>query len=347
MTTIPLPLRFRGAPGSPYTRKMRAYLRYRRIPYELIIYNSREDHDLPVPRVPLLPTFFLPDDDGQLVGVTDSTPLIRRFDAELEGRAVIPPQPAIAFIDALLEDYADEWLTKPMFHYRWAYEADVAKAGSILPLWGRTAVDDETLAKIADLISKRQIERLWVVGSNATTGPVIEASYRRFLRAFDDHLKEHAFLMGARPGSADFGVFGQLTQLALFDPTPMAVTLEQSVRTYPWVERVEDLSGASASDDDWFTPQTVPDTLRALLHEAGRVYAPFMLANAAARERGAEKVETTIDSQPYVQKTFPYQAKCLRWLREAYAALGGDDRAAVDSLLAGTGLEPMFAEASG
>ena len=61
---IPTPLRMLGAPGSPYTRKMRALLRYRRIPYQLIINGSRESHDLPDAKVRLMPTFYLPDADG-------------------------------------------------------------------------------------------------------------------------------------------------------------------------------------------------------------------------------------------------------------------------------------------
>ena len=82
-----------GVPGSPYTRKMVALLRYRRIAYRLVASSSGVP-GLPMARPHLLPTFYLPGPDGALQAVTDSTPLIRRFEAEHAGRGVIPADPA-------------------------------------------------------------------------------------------------------------------------------------------------------------------------------------------------------------------------------------------------------------
>ena len=97
LSTPATPLQMLGAPGSPYTRKMRSVLRYRRIPYLFIQQNSPEAAKRPAPKVPLLPTFYLPDDAGQRVPTTDSTPLIRRFEAAFEGRSIIPVDPAMAY----------------------------------------------------------------------------------------------------------------------------------------------------------------------------------------------------------------------------------------------------------
>ena len=327
-----------GAPGSPYTRKMRSVLRYRRIPFRFVIRNSKDDPEHAVP-VQLIPVLALPGEKPMV----DSSFQIARLEELTRERSLRPPDPALAFVDALLEDYADEWLTKAMFHYRWSYQADIEKAGKILPRWSRTDVPERRIAPLSKMIIDRQVGRLGVVGSNPTTGPVIESSYVRLLKLLDAHLTDHAFLLGARPTASDFAMFGQLTQLVLFDPTPAAVTLETAPRVCAWVERVEDLSGLEVTDDDWLRREAVPATLRALLSELGRVYAPFLLANAAALERGDAQVEGEIDGRKWIQKPFPYQGKCLRWLREGRDALAAADRAAADGLLAGTGCETLFA----
>jgi len=339
MTT---PIAVSGSPGSPYTRKMLGVLRYRRIAYRYLPSSGPALDGRPRPKVRLLPTFYLPGPDGTLEAVVDSSPIIRRLERDHAGRAVIPSDPALAFLDQLIEDYADEWLTKAMFHYRWAHAEDAARSAAILPCWSGLSIPDAELAQRGAMFSQRQIDRLYVVGSNATTGPVIEASYRRFLTAFEAHLTRQPFLLGQRPAACDFAVFGQLTQLAQFDPTPMALTLRIAPRVFAWVSQMEDLSGVEPGEDDWMTLDGPQPTLSALLAEIGRVYPPVMLANARAVMAGADQVTATIDGQAWTQSPFPYQAKCLGWLREGRAALSDDARSRVDALLEPSGCMALF-----
>ncbi len=336
------PIRIVGAPGSPYSRKLRAVLRYRRIPHVWLLRGAPETRGLPRPRVELLPQLVVPGADGRLEVRIDSTPLIRELERDFPGRSAIPRDPVMAVLDALLEDYADEWLTKAMFHYRWAYPEDVAQAAAVLPRWFRTTGSEAEAVAAGRDFSARQVGRLGVVGSSPATAPVIEASYERLLRLLDAHLAAHRFVLGGRPGACDFGLYGQLTQLAGFDPTPHALALRIAPRVVAWVDVVEDLSGLEPQEGDWLARGAIPPTLRALLDEVGRVYAPFLLANAAAVAAGAERVECVIDGRTWVQKPFPYQAKCLAALRAGREALAPSDRAALDAILSGTGCEVLY-----
>ena len=337
------PISLMGAPGSPYTRKMLSVLRYRRIPYRFLSSSDAMRAGMPTPKVQLLPTFYFPGADGTPEAVVDSSPIIRRLEREHAERSLIPADPGLAFLNDLIEDYADEWLTKAMFHYRWTYDDDIAKASTILPLWRGYSISDEALAARATMVGERQIGRLFVVGSNPETGPVIEASYKRFLAAFEAHLSSSAFVLGGRPSSCDFALFGQLTQLALFDPTPAALTLATAPRVYAWVGLMEDLSGFEPPDEGWVSIDAPPKTLTALLAEIGRVYPPVMLANARAVASGAREVQAVVDGRPWRQPPFPYQAKCLQWLREGYAALPPASRRKVDPVLEASGCAAVVA----
>ena len=52
------------------------------------------------------------------------------------------------------------------------------------------------------LFTERQIGRLYVVGSNDTTAPVIDASYRRFLAAMESHLAQQPLCWAIAPAPA-------------------------------------------------------------------------------------------------------------------------------------------------
>jgi glutathione S-transferase len=334
-----------GAVGSPYTRKMLSLLRYRRIPHK-ITWGQPEvvlpTLGIELPKPVLLPTFILPDANGDLAAATDSTPLIRRLEAMSSDRSVLPVDPALAFIDYLLEDFADEWVTKYMFHYRWHLQADADNAATVLPLNFRVNMPPEQHDQMKNMIPERQIGRLYVVGSNDTTAPIIDASYRRYLEAMEAHLQTQPYMLGKRPGAADFAMFGQLTQLVGFDPTPRAIAHQLSPRTVAWTSLMEDLSGLEPGADDWNGADQMPATLRGILTEVGRMYVPALLANSRALQAGEKSWEAEIDGSPWTQPTFPYQAKCLKWINEQYQALDTEDRARVDRIVAGTGCELLF-----
>lgn len=340
----PEPITLRGSPGSPYTRKMLALLRYRHIAYKLLIGGRQgADAELPKPKVALLPTFYLPNDKGEIEAVVDSTPLIRRFETQFSGRAAIPGHPTLAFLDYLLEDYADEWLTKAMFHYRWHYEEDAAFAGDILPRWTVHPQTETALQPVQKMIRERQTERLYVVGSSDVTAPVIEDAYLRYIGLLADHLEKHAFLLGERPAASDFAAYGQLTQLTKVDPTPTAATKKRAPRIYAWVDVVDDLSGLDPEEGDWLAPDALPDTLKEIFTEMGRTYVPVMLANAHAVQTGEDEVRTEVEGRLWTQKPFPYQARCVVWIREAYQALPEANRDQVNAFLEGTGCEALLA----
>lgn len=333
-------LMLHGAPGSPYTRKMLAVLRYRRIPYRLLTPHQAQSMGLPQPKVALLPTFYFTAEDGSIACATDSTPLISRLDAEIAERRVRPADPVLSFLDALIEDYADEWLTKAMFHYRWHFAADADKASTLLPLHGNIAMPQEQADHFKTIFAERQISRLHYVGSSPATAGMIEASYTRFLTILQTILARRPFLAGAAPGAGDFAIYGQLTQLAHFDPTPAALALSLAPRVFAWVHVMEDLSGLDASQAS--ADAETLETLAPLLHEIGRVYAPVLLANEAAASAGQTRFTCTLDGAAWEQNTFPYHRKCLASLRQSYASLSAPQRNTLTPTLTLAGLLPLL-----
>ena len=96
---IPQPVELMGSPGSPYTRKMLALLRYRRIPYQVIWGDPStvlKQRGIDVPKLVFLPTFLFQDEAGDLVARSDSTPIIREFEEAYSDRSVLPTDPAMA-----------------------------------------------------------------------------------------------------------------------------------------------------------------------------------------------------------------------------------------------------------
>ncbi len=365
------PIKVFGNVGSPYTQKILSLLRYKNIPYTVSwgdVVQNLSFLDIQPPKPLLLPTIVLKDKNGSDICKTDTTPIIRYLEDIYKDKSVIPNSYVLGFLNYLLEDFADEWTTKYMFHYRWYFNEDAENAKKMLVLQHKIDIDDESMNQFSNVIADRQINRLWVVGSNNDTANLIDQSYKRYLLLMENHLKHLPFMFGQRPSSSDFGLYGQLTQLVGFDPTPRNIAYKNSPRTVSWVNIMSDLSGLHDSggigeffgvkgnksdnksklnyfdDNDygWIDIDNIPDSLIQIFNEVGKVYIPCLIANAKAYENGDEVWETTIDGSIWKQKTFPYQVKCLNWIKDEFNKLSAYDKKTTLDIIGGSGCENIL-----
>ena len=335
-----------GAPQSPYSRKMRAALRYRRIPYQWIRQYSAASEAQPQVKIShMIPVLWFSHEGENAkhdTAMLDSTFQLQKLEEIYPQRSLISPDPVLNFFGALIEDFADEWLTKAMFHYRWSQVQDIKKAGTLLPLETKWDRSDESVFSFQQEFANHQVGRLGVVGSNKITAPLIEESFINILQALNKVLTQQPFVLGSRPGAADFALYGQLVCLTQFDPTSSKLTLELAPRVTAWVEAMEDLSGDQISEDGWLKSEGIKNIWADLLNEIGRTYAPYLLANEAALKENKEQFSCMIDGRLWQQKPFMYQGKCLMWLRQEFNALSESDQQQAISMMAGSGCQVLF-----
>ena len=338
------PIPIVGNPASPYTRKMLALMRYRRIPYAVEWGDPRaliKKMGLEEPKPILLPVLVF-NIDGKNKAITDSTPIIRHLENEFSLRRVVPSDPKLNFLNYVLEDFGDEWVTKYMFHYRWHFEDDIEKAGTVLPLMHDVSLENKSHLEFKKYFSELQTSRLWVVGSNNKTAPIIEESYKRFLNQLETCLSINPFLFGKRPSSSDYAIYGQLTQLIGFDPTSSAIAHNISPRAISWIDQMEDLSGLNVHEEDWITFEQAERNLSNIFEEIGKVYMPALLANSNAINQNEKTWTANIDGAEWNQKSFPYQAKCLQWINNEFEVLGNDDQKDILNFLRNTGCSDLI-----
>lgn len=300
-----------GALGSPYSMKVRAAMRAKRLVHTWTGMTA-EDRQSVMPNVkaPVIPVIRKPD--GRWTN--DSTPFL--LSIEEEGRSLLPEDPAAWFACLLLEDMADEWFMKAMFHYRWAYEEDAEWCANwlmfdTLPNAGRAAVEEAAAA-----IRERQISRMALVGCTPETGPLIEASWKRVCTVLEKMTTGPArFLFGDRISLADLAFYGQLKVMSV-DPTPMAWLRTETPYLYRWLDHADDSSGI---DGAWAAEISAP--VQDLLEIAGETYLPFLKANEDALNADAETFSLEIEGGRYEQGVFRYQVKCLQALRAAWHRL--------------------------
>lgn len=321
-----------GALGSPYSMKLRAIMRYRRLPFDWVHRSPDMGKRLANRlKVALVPILHIPKDDAYLV---DSTPIAYELERRHSERSILPDDPGLAFLSHLIEDMADEWITKAMFLYRWEKPEDQEYSARWIIADSRPDFDGQAFEDAVQGILERQVGRMRLVGCTPENAPVIKASYWRALEALAPHVRINRYLFGSRPSLGDFGMFGQLKTLAT-DTSPMLEMRGKVPMVEHWLRQMDDVSGV---EGEWIeNVSDLPDATLELLRLAGEVYLPFLHANAAAANAGEDRFAVTLMGQPYAQAPFGYQVKCLDWLREELAGLDDEARARIRPVLEETG----------
>lgn len=331
------PYRLIGGNPSPYSIKMRAVLRYRRIPFIWERRGDKHASELAHVRPPTMPYLVYPDGTVR----NDSTLLIDDLEQRHTGRSLFSGDAARDFISYLLEDCADEWGTRIMAFYRWNFIDDqdfcsqwVAEEVSV----GKPRAEREARAAA---FRTRQVDRRMVLGATPASEAILTSSYRRVLDAFHEMLSTDEYLFGSRPSLADFGWFGQLAQMTV-DPTASQIMRKDAPDVYAWLLRLDDASGV---EGEWQPPEKpLRAAVHALLRMALEIHVPLLVANAAAVAADEVVCKVTLLGKPYEQATNKYHVKLLTWLKERYESLEPAAQRRVDEHIRDAGGSPLFGE---
>ncbi len=171
------------------------------------------------------------------------------------------------------------------------------------------------MPRFAAQVRARMVDRLWFVGSNAATAPLIEAGFLGMLGLLDHHLATRRYLFGGRPAFGDFGLWGQFYELWT-DPTAGALIEGGAPHVLDWVHRML-WPRAEGPFETWST--LAPTLMPILTEQVGGQFMPWTLANAKALAEARDEFSVELGDKVWIQKPQKYHARSLAMLRARYA----------------------------
>jgi len=300
-----------GAETSAYSTKMRSYLKYKAFSFDWVPRTQESEEELKrLSRFGTLPV--LVTSSG--FAVHDTTPMMEALEADSPEPSATPADPATAFLACVLEEYADVWLAKAAFHYRWTRKKDqrLAAQRSIEEYYSAGAPGDRKATE--DLAIETMASQLKAMQLDGDLGPVVEKSFKKLIKLLDEHLKKHLFIFGDRPSIADFAIAGQLIQM-LKDPTPAKIIEKDGEFVAKWCEFMSapTASGPFAALDD------LKETLAPLFAEdLAAFFLPWAAENLETSLAGNESFEVTLGKDKLTLTPLRSAARSFRELRRKF-----------------------------
>ena len=301
-----------GLELSPYSVKLRAYLRYKQLPFIWI--NRRQDNQSQFDhyaRPAIIPLLI----DAEDIPSQDSTPIMKDLSARHSTPPCTPEDPALAWLSLLLEEFADEWANKWMFHYRWNYSPDdqVAAIRFAKTFFPNASANEQK--GVIDHFIQRMQSRTDILGVDQTTNQeIIETSFEQAISQLATHLASRPYLFGKRPSFADFGLWGQLYSCWL-NPSCAPLIESQSPALLDWLQRMP----FARDEGDYESWTELADTLLPFLQsQLANLFLPWTQANSQASAMNKENFSVTLSLHDWTQKVQKYSAKSFTVLTQHY-----------------------------
>jgi len=270
-----------GLTVSYFTRKVTGYLDYKGLAWRLKPSVGANLEARAAGWNGGIPSVTTPE--GEIVW--DSTSILLHLETRHPAPSIVPPDPTLAFLGHVIEDFSDEWLYRHAVGTRWLYPEntvsgswDIAREGS-LELPG-------PIAATRDLVTHAMTACLPRLGTTpANIDAWVNESLVPWQRGLAAHVAAHDYVLGGRPSLADFALFGGNVGHFVNDPVCRRlideVAPEVVAHTHALMTPRDRTFGA------WLDASAPPDSLLALLRETGRHYLPWV---AEATRRGAATV---------------------------------------------------------
>ena len=292
----------------------------------------------------LIPVVVTPDDEY----LWDSTPLGVEMDRRASGPGLWPANPVQRLVARVIEDFFDEWMTRPAVHFRWLCKADAESSGAALvcELLGLDVIpapDDgqrATFDKLFTTLRQWGAETCHKIG--AGDKEAVKNEFIRVMRILNTHFVSHAFLLGNLPSLADFSLYGGLHAHFLRDPSPRALIDEQAPNLFNFRDRMKVLRAENLIET-WQDKAEIAPSLSPLLAEIGRGFVCFLEANRRALEAGRRELSFDFGAGEERVRSRKYTETCRAEIAHELASLDDRDQGLVRGILDPAGCYQVYA----
>lgn len=302
-----------GAESSAYSTKMRAFMRYKGVDYDWIPRTTASEGDLrEVSRFSTLPVLVT----ASGFAVHDTTPMIEALEADKPEPSALPEDPSLSFLANVLEEYADTWLAKAAFQFRWTRKKDQKQAAqrAIDEYYVDDKPDDRKTLETTTI--ERMTGQLPSVGIEGDLGPAIEKSFKKFIKLLNDHLRGHLFIFGGRPSIADFAIGGQLIQM-MRDPTPAKIIEKDGEFVAKWCEFLPEAKPGGPFE----SLEDLQETLIPIFkNDLAKFFLPWAAENLESALAGNETFEVKLGKDTFTLHPIRSAARSFRELRKRFVS---------------------------